>query len=99
MKVPFPQHELAQFCKNNKIYRLALFGSALRGELKPNSDIDLLVEFKKGHVPGYFELYMMETEFAEMFDGRKVNLRTPADLSKYFREEVISGSEVLYSET
>lgn|SRR5690554_3964609 len=98
MEVSFQKHKLAQFCSNNKIYRLALFGSALRGELKPDSDIDLLVEFKKGHVPGFFELYRMETELAEMFGGRKIDLRTPAELSRHFREDVISGSEVLYSE-
>ena len=99
MEVSFHKHKLARFCSINKINRLALFGSALRGELKPDSDIDLLVEFKKGHVPGYFDLYRMETELAQMFGGRKIDLRTPAELSKYFREEVISASEVLYSES
>jgi predicted nucleotidyltransferase len=99
MKVSIPKHELAQFCKNNKIYKLSLFGSAVRGELNPDSDIDFLVEFKQGYAPSFFELYRLETELTEIFNGRKIDLRTPADLSKYFRDEVVSGSEVLYSET
>lgn len=98
MKANIATQELDTFCKNNNIYKLSLFGSALRDELRPDSDLDILVEFKKGHTPSFFELHRMEMELAELFSGRKIDLRTSGDLSKYFREEVVSGSEVLYAE-
>ncbi len=98
VKVTIAKQELDKFCKNNNIYKLSLFGSALRNELRPDSDLDILVEFKKGCTPSFFELHRMEAELAEIFDGRKIDLRTPGDLSKYFRDEVVSDSEVLYAE-
>jgi predicted nucleotidyltransferase len=98
VKIGITKLELKKFCNKNNIIKLSLFGSALRDELKKDSDIDLLVEFKKGYTPSYFELYRMEAELANLFNGRKVDLRTPGDLSKYFREEVMLGSEVLYTE-
>lgn len=87
--------EMADFCRRNHIRKLALFGSALRNELKPGSDIDLLVEFEKEHIPGLIKLAGMEIELSNKF-GRKVDLRTPGDLSRYFRDEVIGSAEVQY---
>jgi len=87
--------ELAAFCRKCHIKKLSLFGSAQRGELRPESDIDLLVEFEPGHVPGLITLAGMEIELTEMF-GRKVDLRTPQDLSRYFREQVVNAAEVQY---
>ena len=98
MSVTMARQELDKFCKKNNIYKLSLFGSAQRNELRPDSDLDILVEFKKGCTPSFFELHRMEVELAEIFNGRKVDLRTPGGLSKYFREEVVSDSEVLYTE-
>jgi predicted nucleotidyltransferase len=89
------QKELIEFCQRNHIHKLSLFGSALRGELRPNSDIDLLVEFGKGHVPGLITLAGMEIELTKMF-GRKADLRTARDLNRHFREEVIRTAEVQY---
>jgi len=70
--------------------------SALRDELEPGSDIDILVEFDKDHMPGLFDIAGMEIELSEMF-GRKVDLRTPAELSRYFRDEVLEKARVEYT--
>jgi len=92
------QQELEAFCKKNHIVKISLFGSALRDELKPDSDIDLLVEFDRDHMPGLFDITRMEIELSEII-GRKVDLRTPEDLSIYFRDEVVKNSEVHYDKT
>lgn len=83
------------FCRQNHIRRMALFGSALHDELRPDSDIDLLVEFEEDHVPGLITLSGMEIELSDKI-GRKVDLRTPRDLSRYFRDEVVRQAEVQY---
>jgi hypothetical protein len=90
-----PKKKLIEFCKRNYIRKLSIFGSAIRGELQPGSDIDLLVEFEEGHTPGLFSIVRMEMELAEVL-GRKVDLRTPEDLSQYFRDEVVQNARVQY---
>jgi predicted nucleotidyltransferase len=90
-----PRDKLIEFCKRNYIRKLSLFGSALSDKLGPDSDIDLLVEFEEGHTPGLFTIVGMEMELAESL-GRKVDLRTPDDLSKYFRDEVIQNAQLAY---
>ena len=87
--------KLADFCKKNHIRKLSIFGSAVRGDLQPSSDIDLLVEFEQGLTPGLFSIIRMEMELTEML-GRKVDLRTPEDLSQYFRDEVVRNAELQY---
>lgn len=87
--------ELATFCRHWQIRKLSLFGSRLRGESRPDSDVDLLVEFQPGHRIGLIHMARIERELSELI-GRKVDLRTPADLSRYFREEVLSEAEVQY---
>ncbi len=86
---------LHAFCRLNGVRRLGLFGSALRGDLRPDSDIDLLVEFEPGRVPGLLHLAALEIELAELL-GREVDLRTAAHLSRLFRDEVSAGARVLY---
>ncbi|MDA8162403.1 MAG: nucleotidyltransferase family protein [Desulfobacteraceae bacterium] len=95
--IEIPQEKIAEFCRRNHILKLSLFGSALRGELRPDSDIDLLVEFDPNHIPGLIRLAGMEIELSEIL-GRKVDLRTPNDLSRYFRKEVIEQAEPQYAE-
>ena len=90
-----PKDKLIAFCQKNYIKKLSLFGSALRGPLGPDSDIDLLVEFEKDHTPGLFSIVRMEMELAEVL-GRKVDLRTPEDLSRYFRDEVVRSAKLEY---
>lgn len=88
---------LAAFCRRHAIRRLALFGSALGNEFGPESDIDLLVEFDPRQVPGLVKLAAMELELAELFGGREVDLRTAADLSPHFRQDVQSRAVPLYA--
>lgn len=90
-----PKDKLMEFCERNHIRKLSVFGSAIRGQLGPDSDIDLLVEFEQGHTPGLFSIIKMEMELTEML-GRKVDLRTPEDLSQYFRDEVVQNAKVQY---
>ena len=85
----------ADFCRRNHIKKISLFGSALHGELQQDSDIDLLVEFEDNHVPGFFALCHMENELSDLL-GRKVDLRTPHELSRYFRDDVVHAAVVQY---
>ena len=94
--VVIPRHEVADFCREHHILRLAVFGSALRDDFRPDSDVDVLVEFEPDHVPGFMALAAMERRLSEML-GRKADLRTPEDLSQYFRNEVIATAEIQYA--
>ncbi len=96
--ITVPKRVIAEFCRRNQIRKLALFGSVLRPDFRPESDVDVLVEFKPGKSVGFFELYHLEQELSRAFDGRKVDLNTPQCLSKYFREEVLAEAEVEYVE-
>ncbi|OGS18246.1 MAG: nucleotidyltransferase [Elusimicrobia bacterium RIFOXYA2_FULL_50_26] len=91
-----PKDKLAAFCRKKHIRKLSLFGSALNDELRSDSDIDLLVEFEEGYIPGLLELAGIEIELAETI-GRKVDLRTPAELSRFFRNEVLAHARVEYA--
>ena len=95
--VDVPNERIADFCRRHHIRRLSLFGSILRDDFGLDSDIDVLVEFEPGRTPGLFGMAGLELELSEMF-GRKVDLRTPAELSRYFREEVVRASEVQYAQ-
>ncbi|MCD4842903.1 MAG: nucleotidyltransferase family protein [Methanosarcinales archaeon] len=96
-KIKIPQKKITEFCKRNHIYKLSLFGSVLRENFRPDSDIDMLVEFDPDHIPGLIRLAGMEIELTDIL-GRKVDIRTPQDLSRYFRQEVINSAEVQYAE-
>ena len=93
--IELPKDKISEFCKRNHIRKLSLFGSYLRGDFGPDSDIDLLVEFEPDHIPGLITLSGMEIELSEII-GRKVDLRTPEDLSRYFRKEVVELAKVQY---
>jgi len=86
---------LADFCRAHGIHRLALFGSALRGDIRADSDVDLLVEFEPGHTPGLLGIAELELELAPLL-GRSVDLRTSADLSRHFRDVVVAQARTLY---
>jgi predicted nucleotidyltransferase len=95
--INLPLDIIAKFCEKNHILKLALFGSVLRDDFKPESDIDMLVEFEPEHLPGLFTLAGMEIELINTL-GREVELRTPEDLSRYFRDEVVNSAEVIYEQ-
>jgi hypothetical protein len=98
MNIQIPDKELAAFCRRHHIRRLAFFGSVLRDDFTPDSDVDVLVEFQPGSVPGLFGLARMERELTALLGGRKVDLRTPEDLSRYFRQSVLDEAEVQYAQ-
>ena len=94
----FPDHEaLAAFCRANGIRRLSLFGSRLKGTARLHSDVDLLVEFEPDRIPGLFDMAGMEIALSEMLGGMRVDLRTPGDLSRHFRDEVLSQAALQYA--
>ncbi|HEX7833300.1 MAG TPA: nucleotidyltransferase family protein [Thermoanaerobaculia bacterium] len=92
----FPPDELAEICRKHGIKRLSLFGSFLKGTAGPDSDVDLLVEFEAGRTPGYFGMVRIQMELSALIGGRRVDLRTAAELSRYFRDEVVQTASVQY---
>ena len=90
------REKIVDFCNRNHIKKLSLFGSVLRDVLRPDSDLDILVEFEPGHVPGYIRLAGMEIELSEILGGRKVDINTPQCLSRYFRDKVLAEAKVQY---
>ena len=97
-QLSIPKTDLAAFCQAHGIRRLAIFGSALRADFGPDSDIDLLVEFAPDRAPGLLGIAGMEMELSALFGGRKVDLRTPEDLSRYFRQDVLDTAVVQYAQ-
>jgi predicted nucleotidyltransferase len=95
--IELPGKKIGEFCKRNHIRKLSVFGSVLRDDFRPDSDIDIIVEFDPPYTPGLIRLAGMEIELTELL-GRKVDLRTPQDLSRYFRQEVLNSAEVQYAE-
>ena len=95
-KITLDHEMVAEFCRRNHIRGLSLFGSVLREDFTPESDIDVLVEFEKGHVPGFFRLAEMEDELSAILEGRRADIRTSEDLSRYFRKDVIENALVQY---
>ena len=88
---------LARLCRRYHIRRLSLYGSVLKGCERPDSDVDLLVEFEQGKTPGLLGIAEIEAELSSLLGGRKVDLRTEQDLSPYFRKEVKETVEVQYA--
>jgi len=87
---------VALLCRRHHIRRLALFGSVLKGTARPDSDVDMLVEFDRGATPSFFDLADIEQELSALLGGRRVDVRTPEELSRYFRDEVVREAEVQY---
>ncbi len=94
MKLSIPEDRIAEFCRRHHIRRLSLFGSVLREDFRPESDVDVLVEFEPGFVPG-LKFFTIERELSEIL-GRKVDLSTLGFLSKCFRDRVLREAEVAY---
>ena len=94
-RISVSQEKIADFCQRHHIRRLAFFGSVLRDDFGSQSDVDVLVEFDPGHIPG-LSFFTMENELSQIL-GRKVDLNTPQFLSRYFRDQVLADAEVQYS--
>ncbi len=95
VQIPIDQAQLAEFCRRHHIRKLALFGSVLREDFSPASDVDVLVDFDPDFIPGFITLAGMEMELADLI-GRKVDLLTPEDLSRYFRQQILKSAHTLY---
>lgn len=95
--VEIPAEKIAEFCRGHGVARLSLFGSILRQDFGSGSDIDILVEFLPGRTPGLFAFAGMQIELRSLLGGRPVDLRTPEDLSRYFRDEVVRTAELQYA--
>ena len=93
-RIKAPRRQIAAFCRKNRIRRLALFGSVLRDDYQPDSDVDVLVEFEPGARVG-LSFFRMQDELSAIL-GRRVDLNTPASLSRYFRDDILANAEVLY---
>jgi len=96
--IDISKDRIADFCRRHQICRLALFGSVLRDDFGPESDVDVLVEFEPDTKVGFFKLYDLEQELSGLLGGRRVEMNTPRSLSKYFRDRVLSEAEALYGQ-
>ena len=95
LPIHIPLEQIATFCEQNHICKLSLFGSILRTDFNPESDVDVLVEFVPGKTPG-FAIVSMQQALSMLLDGRQVDLRTPQELSHYIRDRVLAEAVVLY---
>ena len=93
--IPIDRDAVSAFCRRHHIARLALFGSVLRDDFRPESDVDVLVEFQPGHVPG-LSFVSIEREFSQLLQGRRVDMVTPTFLNSRIRDHVLKSAEPLY---
>jgi predicted nucleotidyltransferase len=97
-QIEIPKSQIDSLCRDNGIRKLSLFGSVLTPRFSVSSDIDVLVEFRPGARVGFFRLAEIEELVSHLFGGRRVDLRTPMDLSRHFRDQVIRDALVVYAE-
>lgn len=96
--IPIPSDQIAEFCRRHHIRKLALFGSALRDDFAPNSDVDVLVEFEPGHTPGYGFIGVQD-ELSGLFGGREVDLCTENSLHPLIKERVLDDAQIVYAQS
>ncbi len=96
-RIVMPLDGVAEFCRRHHIRTLSLFGSVLTENFTAGSDVDVLIEFEPGQTPGLLQMAGLEMELSELV-GRKVDLRTPSELSRYFRDEVLESREIQYAQ-
>jgi len=96
--IDIPSAEIARVCQKHRVKKLSLFGSVLTDQFTPESDVDVLVEFgNEQGTPGFFEMAQLQSDLSEIFGGRRVDLKTPAELSRYFRDQVLKEAEQIYA--
>lgn len=88
---------LADFCRAHGIRQLSIFGSTVKGTARPDSDLDLLVEFEPDRVPGLLGMAKIEEELSALMGGKTIDLRTPGDLSRYFRDDILRTARTRYA--
>ncbi len=96
LRIHVNREQIAEFCCRHHIRKFAFFGSVLRDDFRPDSDVDVLVEFDPAHIPGLFDLMRMQREFSQLV-GREADFRTPDDLGQFIRSRVIAEAEVQYA--
>ena len=97
LQIEIPEAKITALCRRQGIRRLALFGSVLTRRFSDSSDIDVLVEFRPQERVGFFRLAEIEAELSRLLNGRRVDLRTPRDLSRHFRDDVVRHAVVVYA--
>ena len=95
LRIEVDHERIAEFCRRNRIVRLSFFGSVLRDDFGPESDVDVLVQFESGSIPSLFGLAHMQRELTEIV-GRQVDFKTPGFLSRYFRDRVVAEAQEEY---
>ena len=95
--ITIPKSEIEQFCRKNYVQKLSLFGSVLREDFRPDSDVDVLVEFASGHTPGFIRLFQIEENLSNLLGGYKVDLVTTRALNRRIRQRVLNEAETLYA--
>lgn len=95
LPIEIDQEQIAAFCRRHHLTKLAFFGSVLTGGFGPDSDVDVLFEYSPDHTPSLFDVVRMERELSEIL-GRKADMRTPQDLSRYVRDDVVRQAVVQY---
>lgn len=98
LAVPVDPEKIASFCRKHHIREMSLFGSVLRDDFHPDSDVDVLVEFDPENIPGFFGLIRMEDELASYWNGRAVDLVTKKGLNHRLRRRVLDSARVIYAE-
>ena len=96
LPINIDQEQLAAFCRKHHLTKIAFFSSVLTGRFAPDSDVDVLFEYHPEHIPSLFDVAGMEEELSEIL-GRKADMRTPRDLSHYFRDEVVRSARIQYA--
>jgi hypothetical protein len=94
--IDIPKEKIAQFCRQWHITKFSLFGSVLRDDFRPDSDIDVLIEFQSGYTPGFLKLHQIQEELSTLLGNRQIDLVTPKFLNHRIRDRVLAEAEVYY---
>jgi predicted nucleotidyltransferase len=97
-RIPIDHEKLAEFCRKHHIRKLAFFGSVLRDDFRPDSDVDVLYEFEAGHSVSYFGLFRMEEELSQLVQGHRVEMVNPKYLNRWIKDDVLAAAKVQYGE-
>ena len=97
IQIPVDKKRIEDFCRRNHIQRLSFFGSVLRSDFRPNSDVDVLIEFESGQIVGFIRLYEIEQELSSLLAGHKPDIVNPRFLNRRIRDRVLQEAQVQYA--